>query len=224
MQFEEDQENTVLLFSAQAAEAELSLASPRFQRRRDDDDQEIDEADSDERNKSVYDPTPRQFLKEHSSITNYQWKRVRSDPDVRPMVLQRGLLVSARVYTIADKFLVPALKLLALHRLGGILHHINNHYGTDLEFRTLARIYKEAPPDYVLQEVCVRFIEYQLTHRRVTDDKWLKDITGPLAEGVAQYTALKRYWRSDFRASHWMQAMMDQDSEEEDSSSEGTEI
>ena len=131
---------------------------------------------------------PTDLAKSKYSLTQRSWTNAYSSP---PESLKNALLTAARVYTMADKFLVPALKLLALDRFYAMLCNIN--YGR-LEdggeyLATVAQCYHEAPPDFIVQEACVFFLERALLI--LWDDDVLNVVTGPFGIGFAQYTLTK---------------------------------
>jgi len=109
--------------------------------------------------------------------------------------LADGALTSARVYAMADKFLVPSLKLLALDRLSLIFDHIVGHKTAPEWIETVSEIYSIAPPDLILQELCVAYINQQYDEFEEQGD--LDKISEALSVGLGHFLILTRHYESD---------------------------
>ena len=103
--------------------------------------------------------------------------------------LTEMLYTAAGVYAMADKFLVPPLKLLALDRLSMGFKELEV-FGPGLALNTFSTIFDElmmSQPDLMVQALCVQFVYNQ----HCFESKPLSGISKALRVGVAQYMFLQ---------------------------------
>jgi len=121
--------------------------------------------------------------------------------------LGNNLLVSAEVYTMADKFLLPSLKLLALDRFYLVNDALTLKPCPDKFLSVYSEIYELAPTDLILQELCAEYVHN--TSKNISDSKCIADISEALTLGARLYTLLdlKDLHDDEYKPRHWIQRM-----------------
>ena len=183
MQVHDDEPNPspAAMLSGKQVHDELGPDHNR-ERRDDKDDAEAKDSSS---------PLSYRDLPEAKYQHQVQIKRIENS-DVRDAC--EALRTCVKVYTMADKFLISPLKLLALDRFHALSKDVAFTCTEDY-IKIAAELYENAPGDMVMQEMCVRLVFDYCHHVGFVHQ--LDPIRGAFGTALLQYTLLKDWY---FRA------------------------